>query len=108
MSNTPEFHRILLGPAADIPVNTGKEYVHENRIIAVFHVEEGFYALDGMCPHAGGPLAKGHIRQDVVTCPWHGWQFNVKTGHHCLNDRIKATTYQVEVDQEQIYLLLQD
>lgn len=48
--------------------------------IALFKVGGSFYAIDNTCPHAGGPLAEGELEGEVVTCPWHGSQFNVKTG----------------------------
>ena len=48
--------------------------------IAVFSVGGNYYAIENTCPHAGGPLAEGPLEGDVVTCPWHGSRFNVKTG----------------------------
>ena len=56
------------------------EYIAGQRIIALFNVEGRFYALDGICPHQGGPLGKGSLAGCIVTCPWHGFQFDVTTG----------------------------
>ena len=47
------------------------------RVIALFNVDGTFYALDGVCPHQGGPLGQGTLEGCIVTCPWHGWQFDV-------------------------------
>jgi nitrite reductase/ring-hydroxylating ferredoxin subunit len=48
--------------------------------IAVFNVDGAFYALDDECPHAGGPLSEGHVKECKVTCPWHEAEFDLKTG----------------------------
>ena len=50
------------------------------RRIAVFNVDGTFYALDDECPHAGGPLSEGHVKDCKVTCPWHEADFDLKTG----------------------------
>src|SRR5690242_10826853 len=47
---------------------------------AVFHVAGRFCATDIKCPHLGGPLNEGTLRDSTVTCPWHGSEFNVCTG----------------------------
>jgi len=52
----------------------------EGREIALFNCDGEYYALDNDCTHIGGPLCDGEIRGDTVTCPWHGSEFNIKTG----------------------------
>jgi len=88
-------HRIT---AAD-ELNPGEcmETVVDGRILAVYNVDGQFHALDGICPHAGGPLGKGTLQGRTVTCPWHGWQFDVETGQHCLNAEIEQKRYEVAV-----------
>ena len=51
--------------------------------IALFNVGGAFYALDNTCSHRGGPLGDGMLSKNVVTCPWHGWQYDITTGQ-CL------------------------
>jgi nitrite reductase/ring-hydroxylating ferredoxin subunit len=48
--------------------------------IALFKLADGYHAIEDTCPHAGGPLSEGPLDGDVVTCPWHGSRFDVKTG----------------------------
>ena len=48
--------------------------------IAIFNVDGTFYAMDDTCTHAGGPLSEGELDGTVVTCPWHGATFDIKTG----------------------------
>ena len=52
----------------------------EGQRVAVFNVGGTLYALDDTCPHAGGPLSEGQVEGDKVTCPWHGADFDLKTG----------------------------
>lgn len=90
----------------DIPPGTGKELVVDGRIVALYHVDGQFYALDGVCPHAGGPLGQGMLRKNIVTCPWHGWQFDVTTGRHCLTAHIQAKKYAVTVTGDDVFVEL--
>ena len=48
--------------------------------IAIFNVEGALYAIDDTCTHRGGPLSQGEVRGTTVTCPWHGAQYDLKTG----------------------------
>ena len=52
----------------------------DDKKIALFHVEGGFYALDDTCTHRGGPLSEGEIEGEQVTCPWHGAIYNITSG----------------------------
>lgn len=88
----------------EIPNGEGREFVVAGRIIALFNVDGIFHALDGICPHAGGPLAKGILHDNIVTCPWHGWQFDVTTGRHCLNAQLKQQGFSVTVDNSELWV----
>lgn len=59
------------------------------RGVALFHVNEEILAMENTCPHAGGPLGEGTLDGEVVTCPWHGWEFNVRTGQ-CVKNPVPA------------------
>ena len=65
--------------------------------LALFNVEGEIYALDNTCPHAGGPLGEGTLAHEVVTCPWHGWKFNVRTGQRLKNPSQDWTVQRYEV-----------
>jgi len=86
----------------ELAEGTGREFTVAGRVLAVYRVGEEYHALDGICPHAGGPLGQGRLDGCVVTCPWHGWQFDVSTGRHCLNPRLQQPSYPVRVVGEQI------
>jgi nitrite reductase (NADH) small subunit len=89
---------------ADCPPGEAREIVAANRIIALFNVEGAYYALDGICPHQGGPLGKGALRGCVVTCPWHGWQFDVTTGQHQVSQRLHHPTFAVRVEGDEVWV----
>ncbi|MEZ6060519.1 MAG: Rieske 2Fe-2S domain-containing protein [Planctomycetaceae bacterium] len=82
------------------------EVVAAGRIFAVFRVDGTFHVLDGICPHAGGPLGKGQLNGCVVTCPWHGWQFDIRDGQHCLNDQLRQPRYEAEIADGQVCIRL--
>ncbi len=63
--------------------------------IAVFHTDEGFYAINDRCPHAGGSLAAGPFDGRIVTCPLHRFQVDVTTGHSPTTPIVKVRTFAV-------------
>ena len=94
------------------PIGKEEEWENRNSIIvdlrgetvAVFKTAQGFRACQNICPHAGGTLGEGNVEGDTVTCPLHGWQFNLQTGA-CLNEPgndIKI--YPVEVRKGRVFL----
>lgn len=97
-------HWHKLANVADVPPGSGKEFTVGGRIVALFNVDGQFHAIDGICAHQGGPLAKGVLTDGVVTCPWHGWQFRVADGKHCLNPRICQTTFEVKIESDEIFV----
>lgn len=96
--------RHRLAAVADLPPGSGREVTAGDRVIALYRVGDDFFALDGICPHAGGPLGKGYLTGTRVTCPWHGWQFDVTTGRHCLTANIAAEKFPVIVEDGAIYV----
>src|SRR6266704_4066675 len=67
----------------------------EGRSIALFRVKSEYFALANVCLHRGGPLGEGNLSGSVVTCPWHGWKFDVRTGSFTVIPTLKVTTYKV-------------
>lgn len=74
--------------------------------IALFEVNGQIYAIKNVCPHAEGPVGEGDLEEKVVTCPWHGWQFDVTTGANEMNPDTKVETYPVKVEGEDILVQL--
>ena len=76
--------------------------------LALFNVEGEIFALDNTCPHAGGPIGDGSLKDDIVTCPWHGWKFNVRTGHRLKNpsEAWRVQQYEVRIVDTSIQVLV--
>ena len=66
--------------AEDIPQGSCKPGRVGGEAVAVFNIDGKLYATQATCTHAGGPLCEGSLWGDIVTCPWHGSEFNVRTG----------------------------
>jgi nitrite reductase (NADH) small subunit len=92
-----------LAAVADCPPGSGKEIVVADRVVALFNVDGQFFALDGVCPHQGGPLAEGELTGCIVTCPWHGWQFDVRTGAHQLSKNISQPTFETKIEAAEVW-----
>ena len=74
-------------------------------IIAVANVEGSFHAFDAECPHAGGPLDEGELEGETLVCPWHGGEFDVKTGKVLTPPPMEGlTTFEVRVDGTDIQI----
>jgi nitrite reductase/ring-hydroxylating ferredoxin subunit len=91
-------HFVKMATLDELPPGSAKEVEYEGRIYAIFNVAGTISAIDGICPHQGGPLAEGPVEGTLVTCPWHGWQFDVCSGTMPSGSRIKQAVYEVKLD----------
>ena len=60
--------------------------------------------MDNTCLHVGGSLAEGEIEGNTVTCPLHGWQYDIKSGQNTMPGAGKLNSYKVEVKNEEIFI----
>jgi nitrite reductase/ring-hydroxylating ferredoxin subunit len=70
----------------------------EGKTIALFHIDGKYYATQNRCVHRGGPLGEGVLEGTVVTCPWHGWEFDVSNGTCPGNPKARIETYPVKIE----------
>ena len=87
---------------SDIAPGTAKAVEVAGRTIALFNVDGAVYALDNTCLHQGGPLGEGTLEGDVVSCPWHMWEYNVRTGEKVGHPELKVSKYEVQVENGEI------
>lgn len=99
---------IKLAAAGDCPPGSMLELTVGERIVALANVGGVFHALDGVCPHQGGPLGKGTLTGCLVTCPWHGWQFDVSTGQHRLNAKMFQPRFTVRLEGDEVWIDLEE
>ena len=95
--------------------------------IGVFRLDDGFYAWRNSCPHQGGPVCQGRIYNRVletldagrrslgrrydderinIVCPWHGLEYDIRTGRHPGNDGMALEPVAVQVQGGEVYVCL--
>ncbi|QDV27134.1 Rieske (2Fe-2S) protein [Aureliella helgolandensis] len=82
----------------------GQEFLVGKTIVALFLQDSKLYATDGMCAHQGGPLAQGLVDGECITCPWHGWQYDLNTGNNLRTGKKMLDRYDVEVRGDQVWI----
>jgi nitrite reductase (NADH) small subunit len=88
----------------EIPAGTIREFQVEGQTIAIANVGDKFYAIHNTCLHRGGPLGQGVLQGVAVTCPWHGWQYDVTTGKLVMNPAIGVKTYTIEAKGDDLWI----
>ena len=86
----------------DVTAGTGKTVDVNGKTVALFNVDGNFHAVDNTCLHRGGPLGEGELDGKIVTCPWHGWRYDVTTGANELNPSVTVAKYEVKVEGEDV------
>lgn len=95
-----------VGPLADFPQGRGRCVEAAGRSLAIFRTAAEVFAIDEDCPHRGGPLSEGDVRDGVVYCPLHAWGFELRTGL-CLNvRRERVATYPARVAAGRVLVVL--
>jgi nitrite reductase (NADH) small subunit len=67
-------------------------------VIVIANVDGEFYAVQNECLHLHGPLGDGRLEGGVLSCPWHGWQYDVRTGRNEFDHAIRLRTFDVRVE----------
>ncbi len=93
---------VRVAKVADVRPGEAKVVLVAGRPLALFNVNGTFYATDNTCLHRGGPVGEGFLEGAVVTCPWHGWQYDVKTGQSFTNPAARLRTYRVVVEADDV------
>ncbi len=96
---------VKVAEVKDITAGTGILVELEGDRIALFNMNGTFYAIGDTCTHAGGPLSDGDLDGEIVTCPWHGAQFDVKTGGVVGPPAPEpVTSYRVKVEGSDVFI----
>jgi nitrite reductase (NADH) small subunit len=93
---------VKVATTGEIPSGSGMTVEVADKPIAVFNCAGTFYAIDDTCPHQGGPLGEGELDGTIVTCPWHEWRYDVRTGVNTDDAACKVQAYPVKVEGEDI------
>ncbi len=88
----------------EVPPGRVRELQLDGKVIALANVDGKLYAIDNVCLHRGGPLGQGELTGQSVTCPWHGWQYDMTTGKINMNRAVGVVTYKVEIRGDDVYV----
>lgn len=110
----------VIGDVADFTDGDHKVLEINGRSIGVYRIDGEFYALLNYCPHQGAPLCKGPVcgttlesnvyefvygkDQEIVRCPWHGWEFDIKTGASLFSEKIRARSYKTRIENGKVLI----
>ena len=97
-----------LGPLEELPEGRGRCVENGPIGLAVFRRGGEVFALDNACPHRGGPLCEGDLREGVVYCPLHAWGFDLRDGHAVNVRREQVRVFPVRVEGGRAIAVLPD
>lgn len=95
---------IKVGLLSALPPGSVMEAEVGEAVYAVCNFGGELHAMNGTCPHAGGPLGQGVLAADKIVCPWHAWEFDCKTGENDFDAAVKVEKYPVRVEGDEIWL----
>lgn len=107
--------RFRAARVSEIPPGSRKIVEVEGRSIGVYNIQGAFHALRNVCPHQGAELCKGLVTAavvssgpgdfrferegEIVRCPWHQWEFDIKTGCMIVDGKMRTKSYEVTVEK---------
>ncbi|MEK6953981.1 MAG: Rieske (2Fe-2S) protein [Candidatus Micrarchaeota archaeon] len=94
---------IRIASAFDIPKGGKKEIELEGKTIALFKYNGSFYAINGICLHRAGSLAEGELDENIISCPNHGWKYDIIDGK-CLNTRGFTESYKTQAQGGDVFI----
>ena len=87
-----------VGQVEEIPPGTIKAFQLGEHEIAIANVDGELFATQQHCLHLRGPLGDGHLEGRTLSCPWHGWQYDVTTGKNEFDHALQLETYEVKIE----------
>ena len=84
--------------AGDVPPGEARVVKAGERELALFNVDGAFHATQAECLHLKGPLGHGKLEGCVISCPWHGWQYDVRTGENEFDRALQLEKFEVVVE----------
>jgi len=94
-----------VGLVSDFPLGACKKVRVGNDDVVVANVDGGLYAITNSCTHRGGPLSEGELQGTLITCPWHGGQFDLTSGRAVSPPASKnAIAFDVRIEGSDVFL----
>ena len=92
----------------EIRPGTGRQVTVGERWVGLFNINGEYLAIDHRCLHRGGPLCEGPISGVIVTCPWHGWQYDLTTGTLIQDPIVGVSRHQTRIVGDEVQVRLTD
>ena len=99
-------NRIKFAKVAELPPGTSIEKRILARRIAVVNDNGTLYGIEAECKHMKAPLSTGEVKDGIITCSWHNWQYELKTGKCLTQKNMDLQKFEVEIDNDDIYLII--
>lgn len=100
---------VVVGRVADFTPGSGTKVIVNGRHVALFRLGDEFFAIDNSCLHRAGPLCEGQIdATEVVTCPLHGWSYEIRTGTLVQDPRVGVSRHEVRIEDDAVSVRLTD
>lgn len=99
---------VTIGKISDWQDRTAREVKVHKKPMSVVRMGDRFFALNSICPHMGGPLSCGDLREGKLYCPWHEWGFDVETGKCPNGHRVERYQVRVQGDEVQVGWIIHD
>jgi nitrite reductase (NADH) small subunit len=100
--------QIRVASLSQIPTGEMIEVIIAGVPYAICNVDGELHAIEGVCPHQGGPLAQGALHGNMVVCPWHAWEFDCRNGQNDFDPSIAVPTVKVIVAGDDVILEVAD
>jgi nitrite reductase/ring-hydroxylating ferredoxin subunit len=97
---------VKVARVTDLAPGEGMVVQADGQDIALFNVDGTFHAIHNTCLHKGGPLGEGQLEGIVVTCPWHGWQYDVSNGTNVRSPTVRVASFPVKVEGSDVLVEL--
>lgn len=88
---------VKVGELSELPSGAVKEIERGDLTYALCNVEGKLHCVEGLCPHAGGPLGQGTLNGNYIVCPWHGFEFDCRTGLNEDDEDMRLSIFPVTV-----------
>lgn len=94
-----------IGKRSELPApGEAREFEAGGKVICVANVNGQCSAIDNECVHEGGPLGQGVVEEGKVVCPWHGWQYDAKTGKVSDSSDIGVSAYPLHIEGDDVFV----
>ncbi len=95
---------VKVGEVAQLPPGSLRQCQVAGQTVALCRVGDEFHAVDGICPHHGGPLGHGALHGTTMVCPFHAWEFDCITGEYDRNPDVRLRKFAVKVEGGEVYV----